>query len=167
MSKTVPPSSEWSFGTSCAGLSLPLKIFPLHKMEVRPQQIVWWSFPKVCGFRPKQVILGENLLYHYIVILSIMLIQDGLNSSVMFLFHDSSIYIILNKPSSHFNSLFLYLREEIISSNKWQGMYLLKKKVSYMHIWNYNWPPVTPVRYPNPTSHIRPTTNPPYELTKV
>ena len=46
-------------------------------------------------------------------------------------------------------------------------VFVQPKRVSSIHHWRCNWLPVTPFRYPNPTSHIKPTTNPPHELTKI
>ena len=45
-----------------------------------------------------------------------------------FLLYAYSIWLIWNNPSSYCISLFLYLREAIISSKKWRYMHLSKQK---------------------------------------
>ena len=111
MSTAVFPSSKRSFGTRCDGLSFSLKICDLHKIEIIPQQIVWRSFPKGWGFLPTHTNPGGGLFYVSIILFLIKLIQEGLNSSVMFLFHASSICLIWNILSSYYTSLFVYLME--------------------------------------------------------
>ena len=48
-----------------------------------------------------------------------------------------------------------------------RNLFIQTERVSYIHHWLCNWPSVIPFRYPNPTIHIKPTTNPSHELTKV
>ena len=111
MSPTVIPKSDWSFAPRCSGLSSPSTICDLQRIELIPQKIVWHPLPKWCDFRLAHMNPGADLCYHPIVLLSSTLIQYGLNSSAMFLFHASSIYLIWNNPSSYCTSLFVYLIE--------------------------------------------------------
>ena len=84
MSTAVLPSSKWSFGNNCAGLSFPLKIYDLHKIKEISHNIVWRSFSKGCGFYQTHMNPGSNLLYHFTMLPASTLIQDGLKSSAMF-----------------------------------------------------------------------------------
>ena len=100
-----------ALGPSIPVYPSPIQYFPSAKIEVIPQNIVWRLFSKGCGFRPTHMNPGGGLLYHSIMFFSSTFFQYGLNSSAIFLFHDSSICLIWNNPSLYYNYLPVYLRE--------------------------------------------------------
>ena len=124
MSLTSTASSQMFDQACCKKISssfyrsFPSTIKALNKMEVSAQLIVWRSFPKGWGLRPTHITPGQYLLRHFIMDSSNTLTHDGLNSSPMFLFHNSSHCLMRWNPSSYSLAWSVCWSEEIICSKR-------------------------------------------------
>ena len=160
-SPTVIPIYKCNFGPSCDGLSSSPTICSLHKIEVRPQKIVWRSFTKWCGFRPKHMNPGGGLIlipHHALV--------NNIDPRWVELVRHVFVPFLLHPPHMKESILIMHFP---VCIHKWgndfikamaRHVFVETKRGSSMHHWRFNLPPVTPVKYPNPTSHVKPTTNP-------
>ena len=99
---TVWPSSLYYFCPIPCFQSSTLAINELNKIEVSAQLIVWRSFPKGWGLRPRHKKPGHYLLSDSIMDSSNTFTHDGLNSSSMFLLHASSHCLMRWNPSSYY-----------------------------------------------------------------